>query len=114
MFLFLFLQFWSSNASVALGSQEKGSNIEPSKQECSVSSLDFHGEGRLVFVLFYLTISDRFKGWKKINLMKYDVLNDGEGTLVGFCKKRKSVLVKKSNFAHDPQKPKRSVRIPVN
>ena len=51
---------------------------------------------------------------EKINLMKYDVLNDGEGTLVGLCKNRKSVLVKKSNFAHDPQKPKRSVRIPVN
>lgn len=38
--------------------------------------------------------------------MKYDVLNDGEGTLVGLCK---SVLVKKSKFAPDPQKPKRSV-----
>lgn len=112
--LFL-LQFWSSSSSVALASQENGSNIEPSKEECSASSLDFHGEGRFVFELFYLTISDRFKGWKKINLMKYDVLNDGEGTLVRLCETRKSVLVKKkSKFAHDPQKPKRSVRIPVN
>ena len=51
---------------------------------------------------------------EKINLMKYDVLNDGEGTLVRLCEKSKSVLVKKSKFAHGPQKPKRSVRIPVN
>ena len=98
--LFL-LQFWSSSSSVALASQENGSNIEPSKEECSASSLDFHGEGRFVFELFYLTISDRFKGWKKkINLMKYDVLNDGEGTLVRLCEKRKSVLVKKKVNSH--------------
>ena len=58
-FLFFFLfTFWSSSASAALGSQEKGSNVEPSKEECSASSLDFHGGGRLVFEVFYLTISD--------------------------------------------------------
>ena len=81
------------SASVAFASQEKGSIIEPCKEECSASSQDFHGKGRLVLELFSLTISNRFKGWKKLSSLKYDVLNDGEGIFVRLCEKTKSVLV---------------------